>query len=104
MWYCTCNKTRSEGWTHKGDQLWVHDKCDKPSRMVFERMLLLNRYWQELDDIVDRIASKQEAEDGLDKGRAETAMYFIAILLAPHNPDITKVRAEAARRYKERHK
>lgn len=65
-------------------------------------MVLLDRYWDELDTIVERIATGQEAEDGLDKGRAETAMYFIAILLAPHNPNIQRVRDEAARRFRER--
>lgn len=64
--------------------------------------MLIDRYWKELDEIIGRIITKQELEDGLDKGRAEAACLFIAILLRPHNPDLIGVRNQALKRYKER--
>ena len=61
---------------------------------------ILERYWDELDTLIEKIATKQENEDGLDKGRAENACYFIAIMTDPYRPNIIKIRDEAVRRFK----
>lgn len=63
---------------------------------------ILERYWDELDTIIERLATNQESADGLDKGRAENACYFIAIMTDAYKPDILKIRNEAVRRFKER--
>lgn len=64
--------------------------------------MLVEKYWHELDEIFDRIVEKNENEDGLDRGRAETACLFIAMLLRPHNPDPKFVRDMAIKRYRDR--
>ena len=64
--------------------------------------VLVNDYWKQLDEIFDRIMEKREEPDGLDRGRAETACLFIAMLLYPHSPDPKSVRDMALRRYRER--
>jgi len=60
----------------------------------------LEKMWDELDGIVDRLMSGDAAEDGKDPGRAEGVAYCIA--LVTHSPgvvDIEKVRAEAMERW-----
>ncbi len=64
--------------------------------------MLINEYWDELDKILDRIMTKDEKEDGMDRGRAETACLFIAMILRPHDPDPKFVRDMAIKRYRER--
>ena len=64
--------------------------------------MLVNDYWKELDEVFARIIEKRENEDGFDRGRAETACLFIAMLLYPHSPDPKTVRDMAIRRYRER--
>jgi hypothetical protein len=54
-------------------------------------------YWEELDTIIERLMTNQEAADGLDKGRAETACVFIAIL---EGSDLVKIRNRALQRFK----
>lgn len=63
---------------------------------------LLEKMWEELDSIVDRLKTRQEAEDGRDPGRAEMAAYFIAMFINPYSPDMQAVRKESMRRWKER--
>lgn len=65
--------------------------------------MLIEKYWKELDEIIERIIEQRELVDGLDKGRAETACLFIAMLLRPHAPDPITVRDGAVKRYKDRH-
>lgn len=101
--YCRCLKGKNDGYALEGE-LWVHSKCRLPSRIYWEKHVLIQRYWEELDDLMDNILSKSESADGLDKGRAENACYFIAILQNPVNPNIIGVRDEAVRRYRERHR
>lgn len=70
--------------------------------MFWENVVLIERYKQELDDIIERIITNNEKEDGLDKGRAEIACNFIAMILNPINPNMIQVRNDAVRRFKER--
>lgn len=64
---------------------------------------ILEHYWEELDTIMDRLMTEgSEAADGQDKGRAETAAYFIAILENPYNPDIDAVKIQCVDRWNAR--
>jgi hypothetical protein len=64
--------------------------------------VLIANYWKELDEIIERIIEGKELPDGLDKGRAETACLFIAMLLRPHDPDVKLIRDQALQRYRGR--
>lgn len=62
---------------------------------------LLDRYWAELDDIMERLQAGAEAED--DVGKARNAAYFIAILKNAVQPDMEAVREEAYDRWAAAH-
>jgi hypothetical protein len=100
--YCTCSKGKNEGYKNLGNQQWVHSVCGKPAYLFWINVMLIEKYWKELDDIIERIIEKRELEDGLDKGRAETACLFIAMLMRPHDPDIRTIRNQAVKRYRDR--
>lgn len=61
---------------------------------------ILETYWEELDIIIERIATKNASADGLDKGRAENACYFIAVMTNPYQPNIVAIRDEAIARFR----
>src|SRR5215213_8941123 len=91
--YCyQCAKKKTDGYRHKGDQIWVCAICHKPTYLFWISQMLVEKYWHELDELFDRIMEKRENADGLDRGRAETACLFIAMLLSPHDPDPKHVR------------
>lgn len=102
LWYCTCSRGKNEGYKNLGNQYWVHSVCGKPAYLFWINCVLLENYWKELDDIIERIIEKRELEDGLDKGRAETACLFIAMLTRPHDQDIKPIRDQAVKRYRDR--
>lgn len=60
---------------------------------------ILETYWQELDDILDRLLGGTPAEDGKDSGRAEAMVYAIAVATNPYKPNVSEIRKEARRRY-----
>lgn len=64
--------------------------------------IIRQRFILEIDVLVERIATKQEAEDGLDKGRVENALFFLAILDNPNRPDIIAARDAAAKRFRDK--
>jgi len=55
--------------------------------------------WEELDTIVERIMTGEEAEDGRDPGRAEGVAMCISIISNPYLPNLPAVREEAIRRF-----
>lgn len=60
---------------------------------------LIERMWHELDQIMDRLVEPgAEAEDGLDKGRAQGVAYCLAILETPYQTDIERIRRIAMER------
>jgi len=101
LWYCTCSRGKNEGYRNLGNQNWVHSTCGKPAYLFWINVVLVEKYWKELDEIIARIIEKREHEDGLDKGRAETACLFIAMLLRPHDPDVKVIRDQAVKRYRD---
>lgn len=52
----------------------------------------------DLDIIIERILTKCDAADGMDKGRAESLAYAIAVLKNPHKPDTPAVAKESVLR------
>lgn len=98
---CRCGRNKNEGFKNIGNQTWVHSVCLKPTYLFWMNVMLVEEYWKELDEVIARIIEKRELEDGLDKGRAETACLFIAMLLRPHDPDIKTIRDQAVRRYRD---
>lgn len=60
---------------------------------------LLERMWEELDSIVERLMSGAEADDGRDPGRAEGVAFCIALITQPYAPDVDKIRQLAMERY-----
>lgn len=98
--WCKCLRGKMDGYKHLGNQVWVHSVCLKPTHLFWINQMLIQKYWKELDEIIYRIIMKEELEDGLDKGRAETACLFIAMLLRPHDPSVKYVRDEAIKRFK----
>lgn len=59
---------------------------------------LLERMWEELDAIVERLTAGAESEDGRDPGRAEGVAYCIALITMPYAPDLDAIRALAMER------
>lgn len=101
--YCfQCSRGKTDGYKSIGNGIWACAVCGKPSYRFWITHVLVQGYWKELDEIISRIMEKRENEDGYDRGRAETACLFIAMLLYPHSPDTKFVRDMAIRRYRER--
>lgn len=98
--FCLCNRSKNEGYKNLGNQFWVHSVCEKPTYLFWINQVLIEKYWKELDEIIERIVEKRESQDGFDKGRAETACLFIAMLLRPHDPDVKLIRDMAIERYR----
>lgn len=96
--YCKCYRRRQDGWTHLENQRWGHAKCRKVSKLV-AFLEVLN---EELNNIIERINTNQEAEDGLDKGRAEAICFAIAVYEDPEKPNIIAVKNRAVKRFRER--
>ena len=60
---------------------------------------ILELLWQELDAIMERLMTDQEAEDDRDPGRAEGVAYCIAVMQNPYLPNIDAVREQAMERW-----
>lgn len=61
-------------------------------------MSIRERYWEELDAIVDRLNAGEPAEDGRDPGRAEGIAWCLAVMANPYQPNIEAVREESVER------
>jgi hypothetical protein len=97
--WCLCSRSRTEGYVNLGNGIWGHQLCRKPTRLFWINKVLRENYERELDAILTRIIEHTELEDGLDKGRAETACKFIAMILNPVNPSPLNVKNAAVKRY-----
>lgn len=62
---------------------------------------LLEMLWEELDAIMDRLMTGQEAEDERDPGRAEGVAFCIAVFQNPYAPNINVVRDQAMDRWEQ---
>lgn len=62
---------------------------------------ILEMLWEELDAVVDRLMTGQEAEDGRDPGRAEGMALAIAVMQNPYRPSWEAVRDQAVARWEE---
>lgn len=56
---------------------------------------ILEFMWERLMDVVERLMTGQEAEDGQDVGRAEGIAWCIAVFQNPYAPNIDGVRGQA---------
>ena len=98
--WCTCSRSRTDGYTNIGNDIWVHQPCLKPSRVFWERVMLSDKVWNELDIVMERLIEGHGDEQ--DKGRAEICCLVISWIEDPEHPDIKKVRDRAIARYRER--
>lgn len=71
------------------------------AREISQGPSILDKLWEELMAISERLYTGTEAEDGRDLGRAEGVAYCISVMTNLYNPDIQAVRAEVARRWRE---
>lgn len=62
---------------------------------------ILECLWDEMDSIMDRLMTGQEAADGRDAGRAEGLAYAIAVMNNPYLPSIDQVRTQAVERWEQ---
>lgn len=86
----------------------------------FAGMSILERCWQELDDIMDQIMEEGEPEVdpakqpttaatryrqwGELRGQAQGVAYCIAMISNPYEPDLPAIKREAKQRWDERSK
>jgi hypothetical protein len=99
--WCTCKDRLSfKGFVRIKDNIWGHQACMKPTELFWTNAVLSKMYEAELDEIIARLMEGRESEDGLDKGRAEMACKFLAMLITPRNPNMKYVRDEALKRYR----
>lgn len=62
---------------------------------------LLELLWEELDAVVDRLMTGQEADDGRDPGRAEGMALALAIMQNPYRVSWEAVRDQAVLRWEQ---
>lgn len=100
--WCTCSRSRTDGYTNVGNNIWVHQPCMKPSRLFWERIMLRDKIENELDFIIERFFDGTADEQ--DKGRAEMACQVLAWIENPINPNVKGIRDRAVKRYNDRKK
>lgn len=84
-------------------QLPVHVqgiKLHRPSlRPIYGGGTLIENLWAEMDAIMERLMTGQEAEDGGDRFRAEELAWVLAIVTNAYDPDINRIRKETVERW-----
>lgn len=100
--WCTCSRSKTDGYTHIGNGIWVHQPCMKPSRVFWERVLLAKKVEDELDIVIERLIEGHGDEQ--DKGRAEICCLVLAWIDDPDHPNIVKFKDEAVKRYRDKEK
>ncbi len=99
--WCTCiGALGSKGFVLISNGIWGHKDCMKPTNLFWINAVLSKKYEAELDEIIARLMEGRESEDGLDKGRAEMACKFLAMLISPNDPNMKYIRDEALKRYR----
>lgn len=68
-------------------------------RPIYGGPTLLEALWQEMDRLMEALMTGADAEDGMDKGRAQELAWVLAIVSNPYNPSVDAIRAEAVERW-----
>lgn len=72
----------------------------RPSlRAVYGGPTLIEALWNEMDDIMERLMTGTESEDGGDKYRAQELAWVLAIVTNAYDPSVDRIRAEAMERW-----
>lgn len=74
---------------------------DTEPRPIYGGATLLEALWEEMDRLMEGLMTKQAAEDGGDRYRAEQLCWALALVTNGYDPDMDAIRAEAMRRWKE---
>lgn len=95
--WCECKVKKTSGYKHLGDQIWGCPQCLKPTQRFWYNQVLRKAFQAELDPIMERLLAGEDS-DGLDKGRAEMAIKFIAMIENLSAPNLIHVRNESLKR------
>lgn len=68
-------------------------------RPIYGGPTLLEALWDEMDALMERLMTGQQAEDGGDKFRAQELAWVLAIVTDPYQPSVDKIRAETMDRW-----
>lgn len=60
---------------------------------------ILETLWEEMDRLMEGLMTKQDAEDGGDKFRAEELAYCIAVFQNPYAPSVDEIRKQCMERW-----
>lgn len=72
----------------------------RPSlRAIYGGPTLIEALWNEMDDIMERLMTGTESEDGGDKYRAQELAWVLAIVTNAYDPSVDRIRAEAMERW-----
>jgi hypothetical protein len=94
----------AEGAVSNGEYPWgveaVKATLHRPSlRPVYGGPTLIENLWAEMDAIMERLMTGQQAEDGGDRFRAEELAWVLAIVTNAYDPDINRIRRETMARW-----
>lgn len=78
------------------DELTLHRRSVLP---VYGGPTLLEALWSEMDVLMERLMTGQDAEDGGDRFRAQELAWVIAIVTNAYAPSVDAVRVEAMGRW-----
>jgi hypothetical protein len=68
-------------------------------RPIYGGGTLIENLWAEMDSIMERLMTGQEAEDGGDRFRAEELAWVLAIVTNAYDPSIDRIRKETMDRW-----
>lgn len=68
-------------------------------RPIYGGGTLIENLWAEMDAIMERLMTGQQAEDGGDRFRAEELAWVLAIVTNAYDPDINRIRRETMERW-----
>lgn len=94
----------AEGAVSNGDYPWgveaVEALLHRPSlRPIYGGGTLIENLWAEMDAIMERLMTGQEAEDGGDRFRAEELAWVLAIVTNAYDPSVDRIRKETMERW-----
>lgn len=68
-------------------------------RPIYGGGTLIENLWAEMDVIMERLMTGQQAEDGGDRFRAEELAWVLAIVTNAYDPSVDRIRAETMERW-----
>lgn len=68
-------------------------------RPIYGGGTLIENLWAEMDAIMERLMTGQQAEDGGDRFRAEELAWVLAIVTNAYDPSVDRIRAETMERW-----